>query len=310
MKIMVSSPIRLDMFLLSKGCVLSRAKAQRAVKDGNVNVNGSAVFKPSFGLNPGDEVQINAKVEAGTDLMKTDLKLKILYEDADCMVIEKPRGITVHPGAGMQPGEVTMLNGLAFIFSKQSIPFSPSGALVHRLDKQTSGCLLIAKNSKAQLKLRKQFHDRKVLKQYLALVAGNPTPAEAIIEADIGRNMKNRMKMSVFEAGKTRSAKTTYRTLSKTSDAALLKIDIHSGRTHQIRVHLKTVGHPVLGDRKYGDKYSENIDKKYSIDSLCLHAWKLGFISPSGKQVEIRSCVPDDFKKTADMLGLYLILDT
>ncbi|MBP7114563.1 MAG: RluA family pseudouridine synthase, partial [Candidatus Peribacteraceae bacterium] len=147
----------------------------------------------------------------------------------------------------------------------------------------------------AHLTLQKQFADRSVQKTYLTVVAGVPYPASAIIDAPIGRHSQERTKMSVYQATATRHAKTTYRTIGKTDDVALLACDLHTGRTHQIRVHLKSIGHPVLGDPSYGSGQSEDIAQKNDIDFLCLHAWKLSFTSPSKKKVDVMSTLPKNF---------------
>src|SRR3989338_8531562 len=182
----------------------------------------------------------------------------------------------------MHEGEKTILHGIAYLFQKKNLPFSSEAVLVHRLDKETTGCLLIAKSPAAHIALQKQFADRTVSKTYLALVAGVPSPPAATIDAPIGRSTHDRTTMGIQGASGFREAQTTYRTVSVSSkkDCALLTCDLHTGRTHQIRVHLSSVGHPVLGDGTYTSVLSERVTQDYDIHGLCLHAWKLEFVSP------------------------------
>jgi len=157
------------------------------------------------------------------------------------------------------------------------------------LDKETTGCLLIAKTEKAHTFLQKQFADRTVKKTYLALVAGVPSPPSAIIDAPIGRNLVNRTLMSIFKTRSSREAKTTYRTLEVRVNCTLLECDLHTGRTHQIRVHLRSIGHPILGDSSYGTHESKKITKGLGINGLCLHAQKLSFNTLSHKRVDVEA---------------------
>ena len=302
----VSSPVRLDLFLASKEGVKSRASAQKAIKGKHVCVNGKTVSKPSLHLRGGDRVSLIEERRVADALPEKhgSLRLHVLYEDDACMVIDKPRGIAVHPGAGMKGDEETILASLRPLFSARSLPFSAPEVLVHRLDKDTTGCLLVAKTPKAHLALQRQFHDRKVEKQYLALVSGVPSPRAAIIDAGIGRHSGDRTKMSVLQATKSRSARTTYRTVASGHGTALLMLDLHTGRTHQIRVHLKSIGHPVLGDGKYGNKDSSALGERLDIRFLCLHAWKLAFVSPTGKNVQVMSPLPEEFADILSKLGM------
>ncbi len=279
----VEIPARLDIFLTNQKAVISRVKAKDVVKAGQVMVNGRIVRKVAMVLEAGDKVEMSATEEPVTEtrLEPADLKLEVLYEDNACMVIRKPENVSVHPGAGMPPDEVTVLHGVVHLFAERKIPFSSSAVLVHRLDKETTGCLLIAKTPEAHKFLQKQFEDRTVKKTYLAIVAGVPDAPTAMIDASIGRSTSNRTKMTVFGSSKTREARTTYTTLDATKDVALLACDLHTGRTHQIRVHLLSIGHPLLGDDTYSSSKSEQLSKEYAIHDLCLHAWKLTFVSPA-----------------------------
>lgn len=310
----VSFPNRLDTFLGSEGRTLSRSKAQKAIDDGLVSVNDEVVMKASFGLQEGDKVTLDSPPETLDDqtVAATDLHLTILYEDDACFVIDKPAGIAVHPGAGMISGEVTLLHGIAFLYKKRKLRFSGESVLVHRLDKDTTGCLLVAKTPAAHLFLQKQFETRTVRKTYLALVAGAPEAPEATIDAPIGRSLGNRTKMSVRASFTSRDAQTTYRVLATGTgsgtgpdNVALLECELHTGRTHQIRVHLHSIGHPVLGDSAYVNALSERLTQEFDIRSVCLHAWKLQFTSPVDQKMHaVEASLPQAFLRAIEAAGI------
>jgi 23S rRNA pseudouridine1911/1915/1917 synthase len=307
----VSLPQRLDAFLASEGRMLSRAKAQKAIEEGYVRVNGVAQRKPAWKVDAGDVVSLQEMPEATSSIEAVDLKLPILYEDSSCFVLNKPAGYAVHPGSGMAAGEKTLLHGLAFLFRERSLPFYSASVLVHRLDKETTGCILIAKNAEAHLQLQKQFETRSVEKKYLALVAGIPEHDTAKIDAPIGRSSHNRTKMSVRGVSKSREAQTTYQLLDSSKEAALVECDLHTGRTHQVRVHLQSIGHPVLGDPSYTNGPSEKLAEKYNIEQLCLHAWKLTFESPAdGKKHTIVAEPSVEFQKTLELLEMQKPMET
>ncbi len=304
-EVSVHASQRFDLFLATQKGIKSRSAAKKLIDDGRVRVNGKKDMKVSRILRAGDIVHYElpeAPVALGED--GTDLKLNILFEDDDCMVIDKPAGIAVHRGSGMDKDTVTMLDGLRFIFAKKSLPFHESEVLVHRLDKETTGCLLIAKNPEAHQFLQKQFESRSVQKIYLALVSGVPSPASAVIDAPIGRHTGDRTKMSVMQSSASRSAKTTYRTLGAADNVALLSCELHTGRTHQIRVHLRSVGHPILNDEKYETKDSLAATAKLEINFLPLHAWKLSFKSLNGKEIKAESPLQSNLKKILKELGI------
>ncbi len=298
-------PMRLDAFLTQQEGMKSRSAAQKMVSEGLVKVNGKKCEKPGWMLKGGEKVQVTNQAPADVDLgVESDLKLNVLFEDDDCMVIEKPAGVAVHPGTGMAPGEVTLLHALQPMFKKRKLPFSPAEVLVHRLDKDTTGCLLVALNPKSHLRLQKQFQDRTVEKSYLTLVAGLPSPATAMIDSPIGRHSTKRTTMSVHQHSGAREARTTYRTLDSGEGAALLECDLHTGRTHQIRVHLTSVGHPVLGDKTYTANRALNLAEELGIGFLCLHAWKLKFDDAKGKRVEVECDLPKNFSALLKKLGM------
>ena len=297
-EIIATSENRLDALIASQVSGISRSKAQKLIKNGKVKVSGNKMTKTAFHVKQGDEVIVEAeKEEEKSDLKPAGLRLKVLYEDPACLVIDKPAGIAVHPSPTSKEDEKTILHGVAHLFKKEKIKFTEDAVLVHRLDRDTTGCLLIAKNAVAHKQLQKQFEERTVSKTYLAIVAGVPNPASAVIDAPIGRNLTDRTKMSVLKTSVSREARTTYRTLDATDRTALLSCDLHTGRTHQIRVHLSSIGHPILGDPTYLSHSSDNLSKEMKIKNLCLHAFKLKFVSPAdGQEHEIEAPVPADFK--------------
>lgn len=302
----VTVPVRLDVFLTNKTESVSRAKARKMIEVGNVEVDGKISKKPAMMLKPGSTVTIhtNSPEEAPSRITPSQITFDILYEDNRCMVIDKPQDLTVHPGSGTRD-EATLLHGLAFLFKERGLSFDESNVLAHRLDKGTTGCLLVAKDSDAHVLLQKQFMNRTIEKQYLAVVAGIPKPASAIIDAPIGRSTVDRKKMGISKASAQRSAQTTYRTLSTSRDAALLLCLPKTGRTHQLRVHLHSIGHPILGDSAYGSSESKKMSVAHDISALSLHAWKIAFMSPDdGRIHEVTAPVPKSFVETIDLMGL------
>ncbi len=248
-------------------------------------MNSKIILKPSAKVTAGDSVIVGTPpLSSPSKKDSLPSSLAILFEDPSCFVICKPAGMIVHPGAGVKNDAVTVLSEARKLFAAREIPYHAHAVLVHRLDKDTTGCLLLAKTPADHLLFQKQFADRKIQKTYLAIVHGVPKLAHARIDAPIGRSPSDRRAMSVFSGSKSREAFTTYHVLgvSKNSDSSLLSVDLHTGRTHQIRVHLESIGHPVLGDSMYG-KLANN----ESLPSICLHAWKLAFTLPNGKQQQV-----------------------
>lgn len=305
----VSLPGRLDAFVASIEDIRSRGHAQELIESGCVQVNGVVCTKSASHLSEGDLVAValpDIPVVSG-EIEPRDLSLPILHEDEACMVINKPAGFAVHPGAGMPPSEMTILHGVAHLFLKRGLSFAPSHVLVHRLDRETTGCLLIAKTPEAHLALQSQFAERSVQKVYLAIVAGVPNPPAATVDAPIGRSPNERTKMSVYGVSHAREARTTYRTLSASQVAALLACELHTGRTHQIRVHLSSIGYPIIGDNTYISSLSERLGQEAEIPSLCLHAWKLSFTSPDGEKPHaIVVAPPKAFEHALERLHLSL----
>jgi 23S rRNA pseudouridine955/2504/2580 synthase len=227
------------------------------------------------------------------------LPFPILYEDPSCLVIDKPAGIVVQRTSTVNAGEPTLLELLTA--SRRQL------FLAHRLDRGTTGCLLLAKSPEALETLQQQFRERRVEKHYLAIVAGVPKHQRATIDAPLGRSLLSRTKMSLFRTSRSRSASTSYTTLSMDVECALLRCNPTSGRTHQIRVHLAGIGHPILGDEKYGSEQSRRLSEQLQLQHPCLHAWKLAFISAATKErVQITAPIPETFRRIAEKLGLSL----
>jgi 23S rRNA pseudouridine1911/1915/1917 synthase len=276
------SGVRLDRYISEKRPELSRSHAKKLIKDGYITVNGKTA-KASLTLSSGDSLSIRIPPTEPSHLAAEDIPLKIVYEDKDLLVVDKPAGLTVHPAPG-NPNH-TLVNAILTHFPNLpdgSDPLRPG--IVHRLDKDTSGLILVAKNRQALNYLANQFRARSVTKTYLVLVKGHLSPRKGFIEAPIGRDPRNRKRMAVVEKG--RDARTEYSVLKYVGDSSLLEVRLETGRTHQIRVHLSAIGYPVVGDATYGVK-SEFLSHQF------VHAHLLGFKLPSNREyVEFKSELP------------------
>ncbi len=277
---------RLDHFLATQLPAFSRARLQALVKSGHITLNG-APARPSVKLRVGDEVIVTEPPLEPAEVSAQDIPLSVLFEDDDLVVIDKPAGLVVHPAAGHRDG--TLVNALLHHCEELSgIGGVERPGIVHRLDKETSGCLVAAKNDLTHRSLAEQFAGREVTKVYLALAAGRFRWKSGEITEPIGRHRANRQKMGVDERGK--AAHTVWRVLSELPCGTLVECTLHTGRTHQIRVHLKHLGHPVLGDEIYG--------KRAGFTRQMLHAWKLGFTHPrTGERMNFQSLIPPDFRE-------------
>jgi 23S rRNA pseudouridine1911/1915/1917 synthase len=294
--------MRLDLFLVKSLPEFSRARIQQLIRAGFVRVGGGTT-RPHHCVRSGDEVEVT---EPPVEKIQTEpeaIPLSILYEDDDLIVINKASGMTVHPGAGQ--GEHTLVNALLYHCSTWSgIGGKERPGIVHRLDKETSGCIVAAKNDVAHRELSKQFTARTVEKIYLALVAGKLRKETGVIENKIGRHPVHRRKMSV-SSPRGRAAKTEYRVLRSSEQASLIECTLHSGRTHQIRVHLHHIGNPVLGDKIYAPRFAKDFSRQM------LHAWKLGFHHPrTGEWKSFEAPLPDDFTCAIAAMGLTTRLQT
>ena len=278
---------RLDQFLAREESRLTRSRIRSLIDGGHVLVNGSAA-KASRKLRPGDRLLLTIPPPQPSELRAEDVPLTVVYQDQELLVVDKPAGLAVHPGPG-HPSQ-TLVNGiLAICPDLQAIGGTLRPGIVHRLDKDTSGLMIVAKNEMALLDLSTQFKDRQVRKGYLALAQGRLEPSEGTIDAPIGRHPVHRKRMGVVSGG--RQARTAYRVVRYLSGASFLEVYPTTGRTHQIRVHLTSLGHPLVGDWVYGRKDA-------MLNRHFLHAHLLGFRHPtSGEPLEFTSPLPDDLQR-------------
>ncbi len=279
---------RVDVFL-SVALEFTRSHVKKLCDDGNLIVNGRH-SKANYVLKRGDEVIISLPEVKNLDAVPEDIPLKIVYQDSDLAVIDKPQGLTVHAGNGTNGS--TLVNALLFHLDNLSgINGVIRPGIVHRIDKNTSGLLVVAKNDNAHISLAKQIETKTCKRLYYALLEGVVKTDSGVIETNIGRSPKDRTKMAVVSNG--RNAVTEYKVIKRFSNYTLCEFSLKTGRTHQIRVHSKHIGHPVVGDKEYGFK-----NQKFKLEGQLLHAYKLSFIHPTtGKQVTFDSPIPDYFEK-------------
>ena len=284
---------RLDVFLASRRSGLSRSRIRKLIDDGHVTVDGRPA-KASTRLVAGQIVTLDLPPPSPAELQPWDVPLTVVFEDDDLIVIDKPAGMTVHPAPGNE--DRTLANAvLAHAPDIEGIGGERRPGIVHRLDKDTSGLIVVAKNELAHARLSEQFKSREVSKVYLALVAGHPSPPEADIDAPIGRRPHDRQRMAVVSTG--RPAITRYRVVTSYSRSTLVEARPRTGRTHQIRVHLSSVGHPVMGDATYG-RPVEGLSRQF------LHAHRLAFVHPaSGETVRFTAELPSDLRSYLDGLA-------
>ncbi|HEX4640262.1 MAG TPA: RluA family pseudouridine synthase [Chthoniobacterales bacterium] len=278
---------RLDRFLAQALPAFSRARLQTLIRDGFVLLNDKAA-RPRDLVRTGDAVELREPEIEKVEAQPEQIKLDVIFEDDDLLVLNKPAGIVMHPGAGHQ--QHTLVNALlAHCQNLSGIGGKERPGIVHRLDKETSGALVIAKNDATHRDLSSQFAARTMTKIYLALVAGTLRKTSGVIDKAIARHPVHRQRMSIARR-QGRSAKTEYRVIRSGNDISLVECILHSGRTHQIRVHLHHLGHPVLGDKLYGGKRAGDYPRQM------LHAWKLAFRHPrSGAEMSFEAPVPSDF---------------
>jgi len=271
--------IRLDQFLAKRLPEFSRSRLQQLIRDGFVRLNNST-SRPRQIVRNGDKIDLTEPPLEKIEALPEQIPLEVLFEDNDLLVINKPAGLVVHPGAGHR--EHTLVNALLnHCATLSGIGGKERPGIVHRLDKDTSGCLVVAKNDTTHRELSGQFAARTVEKTYLALVAGKLRKAAGVIEEKIGRHPTPL---------RGRAAKTGYRVIRSSERASLVECQLHSGRTHQIRVHLHHLGHPVLGDKVYAARLAKDFPRQM------LHAWKLGFRHPDTEEWKIfEAPLPADF---------------
>ena len=287
---------RIDGVISAYTTELSRNTVQRLIEEEQIKVNGNKI-KPSYKTNLNDEIDINIPKAKEIDLKPQNIPLEVLYEDSDIIVINKPKGMVVHPANGNPDG--TLVNA---IMAKCKDSLSGIGGeirpgIVHRLDKNTSGVIIVAKNDKAHIKLSEDLKKHKIKKTYIALVRGIIKENEATINMPIGRSKQDRKKMAVDKNGK--EAITHFKVLKRYNEKyTLLEINIETGRTHQIRVHLSHIGYPIIGDDTYSNGKNE-----WGVIGQCLHAKSLKFEHPiTGKKMLIEAELPEYFQKILENL--------
>jgi 23S rRNA pseudouridine1911/1915/1917 synthase len=292
---------RLDVFLANHLPELTRSHIQALNRSGAVRVEGKSE-KAGYRIRGDETVEVEIAPPPPSSLEPQPIPLNVVYEDEDLAVIEKPAGLSVHPGSGT--GADTIVHGLLYRFKELS---DAGGAarpgIVHRLDKWTSGLLIVAKNDFAHARLSKAFQARTVEKTYIALVHGKMKTPAGEISLNIGRHPRIRTRMSVH-TGHGRDARSTYRTMEEVRGFSLLEVRIHTGRTHQIRVHLSAIGHPVAGDDVYGERrYSEFVKNHGKPGRYFLHAATLKFAHPrTGKILELASPLPEDLRNLLERI--------
>jgi 23S rRNA pseudouridine1911/1915/1917 synthase len=295
---------RLDVFLRGKFPAASRVAMQRLVEQGHVRVNGHTV-KPTHTPRAGEQIEVHWPEARPAEAQPEEMPLDILFEDKSLLVLNKPAGLVVHPAAGHE--EHTLVNALLHHCkgSLSGIGGVARPGIVHRLDKETSGCLVVAKNDETHLALSEQFSSRAVKKIYHAIVCGELARNSGEIHAAIARHPTHRKRMAVHDDAAGRAAHTSYRVLERLKSATLVEAQIHTGRTHQIRVHFLSLGHPLVGDATYGAKPNERLKEltNYAAPRVMLHSHELSFIHPrTQKLVKFEAPLPEDFKQALKFL--------
>lgn len=314
-------PLRIDKFLINRIEGGTRNKLQQAINTGMVLVNGKET-RPNYKVRPADEIIIYSDTDPEeTEVVPENIPLNIVFEDNEIMVINKPVGMVVHPGSGNYTG--TLLNGIAYHLRQQNPALTeevlPRFGLVHRIDKNTSGLLVLAKNDHAMRTLAKQFFDHTVKRQYVALVWGDVLNDEGTIRAHIGRHQRFRKLFAAYPEGDHgKEAITHYKVLERFGYVTLVQCVLETGRTHQIRVHMKHIGHPLFSDDFYGGdrivkgtvytKYKQFVENCFAIcPRQALHAKTLGFVHPvTGKELFFETELPDDIVQVTEKWRRYV----
>jgi len=315
--------IRIDKFLMDRLERTSRNRIQNAVRSGSILVNQGEV-KPNYKVKPGDNITVIVPRPPGEGMgvAPQDIPLDIRYEDEDLLIVHKPAGMVVHPGIGHRRG--TLVNALAYHFGMSELPVMEGNyqdrlGLVHRIDKNTSGLLVIAKSEYAMSHLAKQFFYHTVERTYLALIWGDPKADKGAVNANVGRHPRFRKQFAAFPEGdQGKWAITHYQVLERLYYVSLIKCNLETGRTHQIRVHMKHLGHPLFNDEKYGgdrivkgtvfSKYKAFVENTFTAcPRHTLHAKSLGFVHPrTGEDMYFESDLPPDFQGALDRWRRYL----
>jgi len=282
---------RADLFITKKFPQFSRSQIQKLINSENITINSNPI-KASTEIINKDNIEITIPINKKNKLLKSKISLEIIHEQSNLVIINKPKGIVVHPSKGHSNNTVVnALMGMKIEFESNMGETKPW--LIHRLDKDTSGLLIVAKNKKEYEYLIELQKERKIKKYYLAVVSGIPDKKYATIDAPISRNKSHRKKMSINTSG--RKSLTTYKVLKSNSKMSLIELELHTGRTHQIRVHMQAIGHPIIGDKLYGKKST-------LIDRQLLHAYKLEFKDSKNKKISIEN-KPD--KDMSEFIEIY-----
>ncbi|MDX1939537.1 MAG: RluA family pseudouridine synthase [Saprospiraceae bacterium] len=317
------SPIRIDKFLMDRLEKATRNRIQNAIKSGSILVNHKEI-KPNFKIKPGQviSVVIPRPPGEGMGVVPQRIPLDIRYEDEDLMVVYKPAGMVVHPGVGHYRG--TLVNALAYHFGQSNLPIMDGNyqdrlGLVHRIDKNTSGLLVVAKSDYAMTHLARQFFNHTIERTYYALVWGEPEKDAGTITGNVGRHPRFRHQFTVFPEGESgKWAVTHYKVLERMYYVSLVQCNLETGRTHQIRVHMQYIGHPLFNDERYGgdrivkgtifSKYKEFVENTFTVlPRHGLHAKSLGFIHPgTGKEMFFESDLPRDFENALNEWRNYI----
>lgn len=278
--------IRLDKWLSLRLEDISRSRIESLLADGGISVNDAAAAK-SYKLKSGDLIKVELPEPEELEVVAQDIPIEIVFEDSELIVVNKPKGMVVHPAAGNYDG--TLVNALLYHCRGRlsSINGVIRPGIVHRIDKQTSGLLIVAKTDNAHKFLAQQIKEHSFTREYNAVVCGSFKDGQGTIDAPIGRNKYDRKKMCVTDSNSKRAV-THYETIERFKGYSLVNFTLETGRTHQIRVHCAYSGHPILGDNVYGKPYK-------GIDGQCLHAKKIGFIHPNGEYMEFDSPLPEYF---------------
>jgi 23S rRNA pseudouridine1911/1915/1917 synthase len=295
---------RLDTFLRAIFPAASRGALQRLIEQGHIRINGKTV-KPTHSPRAGEQIEIHWPDAQPAEAQPEEIPLHILFEDKSLLVLNKPAGLVVHPSAGHE--EHTLVNALLHHCAGElsGIGGVARPGIVHRLDKETSGCLVVAKNDETHLALSKQFAERRVEKIYNAIVCGELARDSGEIHAPITRHSTHRKRMTVCDEDSGRAAHTSWHVLEKLNAATFVEARIHTGRTHQIRVHFQFISHPVVGDETYGARPNARLKEltNYAAPRVMLHSRELSFIHPhTEKEVSFESPLPEDFRKALKLL--------
>lgn len=297
LKVSPDTSLRLDKFLVQSLPDYSRSRLQSLIKQGQVRVDGHLATKSSLPLHGGEEVEVHVPPPKSVNLIPEAISLDIIFENDDLVLVNKEAGMVVHPGVGHSSG--TLIHAvLAHAPDIEGVGGELRPGLVHRLDKDTSGLIVLAKNERSQRVLQQQFEQRQVEKSYLALLDGHPPTQTGRVEAPIGRDSRNRKKMAVVAEGKGREALSEYRVIESFPRHTLVEVDLLTGRTHQIRVHMAFLGCPVAGDRVYGRK-----KPSLGLQRQFLHALRLGIRLPGERVLRrFEAPLPADLSKVLKSL--------